>query len=320
MLARAFCGVLILTLSLPLDAADTVVRVMTFNAWGGGANDGSGPTATLGALQAAGADLIGLQEARAEASVCDAGNCPAAGDSFAAVAGEALGYEVFEPAAESLLNWSNATLARYPVLATSPHGLGARFEIDGKRVVLFNVHFDDFPYQPYQASGIPYGDAPLLSDADDLVSAARKARGAALAFLREDLEFAEGADLTVITGDFNEPSHRDWTEAAAQAGRHPLAVDYPTVAALEALGFVDAYRSAHPDEISNPGFTWTPGAAPDAPDEHHDRIDFILVRGEGVRIRDALIVGESPVNADIVVQPWPSDHRAVVADIALPND
>ena len=57
----------------------------------------------------------------------------------------------------------------------------------------------------------------------------------------------------------------------------------------------------------------------DDPTTHHDRIDFVYFKGKGVEVIDTKIVGESKENADIVVVPYPSDHRAVVASFALPN-
>jgi exodeoxyribonuclease III len=35
-------------------------------------------------------------------------------------------------------------------------------------------------------------------------------------------------------------------------------------------------------------------------------------------VKDASIVGEDGPRTDIVVMPWPSDHRAVVAGVVLP--
>ena len=55
------------------------------------------------------------------------------------------------------------------------------------------------------------------------------------------------------------------------------------------------------------------------PTTHHYRIDFVYFKGEGVEVIDTKIVGESKENADIVVAPYPSDHRAVVASFTLPN-
>ncbi len=58
-----------------------------------------------------------------------------------------------------------------------------------------------------------------------------------------------------------------------------------------------------------------PSIATDQPQDHRNRIDFIFVLGESVVVNEAAVVGESSAVADIVVRPWPSDHRAVVARI-----
>ncbi len=38
-----------------------------------------------------------------------------------------------------------------------------------------------------------------------------------------------------------------------------------------------------------------------------------------MKVTDSKIIGENEENADIVVAPYPSDHRAVVATFTLPN-
>lgn len=121
-----------------------------------------------------------------------------------------------------------------------------------------------------------------------------------------------------VFGDFNEPSHRDWTARAVAAGQQPLAVEYPSARAIERRGFRDALRSVFPDAVAKPAFTWTPTTDVNDPEDHHDRIDYVLVRGRGVAIESAAIVGEASPAADIVVRPWPSDHRAVAATVRLP--
>jgi exodeoxyribonuclease-3 len=75
----------------------------------------------------------------------------------------------------------------------------------------------------------------------------------------------------------------------------------------------------YPDEMKNPGFTWSPICKADDPKTHHDRIDFVYFKGNGLKVTDAKIIGENEENADIVVAPYPSDHRAVVATFTLPN-
>lgn len=62
-------------------------------------------------------------------------------------------------------------------------------------------------------------------------------------------------------------------------------------------------------------FTWTPTTEPDDPEDHDDRIDFVFARAPRLEVVAAGIVGEKPPEADIVVTPWPADHRAVVATV-----
>jgi endonuclease/exonuclease/phosphatase (EEP) superfamily protein YafD len=78
---------------------------------------------------------------------------------------------------------------------------------------------------------------------------------------------------------------------------------------------VDAYRAAHPDEVASPGYTWEAVARPADYAVHHDRIDFVLARGESLVVEEVRIVGEKSPEADLVVTPWPSDHRAVAATV-----
>ena len=78
---------------------------------------------------------------------------------------------------------------------------------------------------------------------------------------------------------------------------------------------MDAYRATHPDEVANAGYTWEAIARPADVAVHHDRIDYVFARGAGLAVEQAQIVGEKAPEADVVVTPWPSDHRAVVATV-----
>ena len=119
----------------------------------------------------------------------------------------------------------------------------------------------------------------------------------------------------VLTGDFNEPSFQDWTQKAADKKLVPLAVSYPTTKRISQAGMRDTYRIIHPDEIKERGHTWTNTTRPGDPNDFHDRIDFVFVKN--LKVQNAQIVGESTDNADIVLTPWPSDHRGVVAKVAI---
>lgn len=308
------CTVLSATTCLADEARLTL---LSFNAWGGGLNEGKPVDETLAVLRAADADLVGLQEARAESSNCSAQDCPPGEHSIAPELAAELGMQLHEQRGNENVTWACAIFSRYPILRATPHDLGVVVDVQGRRVAVFNIHPTDFPYQPYQLLRIPYGDAPLLQSAEEAEAAAATARGPALQLLMEDLASVADTEAQVIFGDFNEPSWRDWSERAAAAGRHPLAVNYPLTRALENAGFVDALRAIYPDEIEKPAYTWTPMTSPDDPADHHDRIDFVFVRGPAISVESAAVVGEKAPAADLVVTPWPSDHRAVRVQILL---
>jgi endonuclease/exonuclease/phosphatase family metal-dependent hydrolase len=297
--------------------AETRLTIMTFNAWGIGGNDGRPVEESAAVIRAAGADIVGLQETRLEGPDCTADFCPPQGESRAAALAAVLGFHFRDQFEENPANWSNAILSRWPILGPSPNGLGVEIDIGGRHVWAFNIHLDDAPYQPYQLTGIDYGDAQFLSTEAEAIAAARATRGDAIALLMEDLKAAEGAEAVFLFGDFNEPSHRDWTPGAVAAGYHPIAVAWPATTAIEAAGFTDALRAAWPDEVAKPAWTWTPWGDPAATDDHQDRIDFVFARAPGLVIGKAAVLGEAKGVADIVVDPWPSDHRAIAAEISF---
>lgn len=309
----ALCLTTALVLATPALAVD--LTVMSFNTWGAGGNEGKDVSETVAAIRAAGADIVGLQETRLEPEDCTAENCAATGTSAARAVAEALGWHWQDQTSENEALWANAVISRYPLGGQSPNGLGVEIDVDGAKVWLFNIHLDDEPYQPYQLLGIEYGPAPFVTTEAEAVDWAQRTRGGAMALLEADLAVAAGAAAVFVTGDFNEPSQHDWTEAAVAAGQHPVKVAWPTTKRLEDQGFVDGYRAIHPDPVAKPAYTWTPMGDEADPEDHHDRIDFVLVRGASVT--DAAIVGEDGPRSDIAVMPWPSDHRAVAVRVSF---
>ncbi|MBK8050045.1 MAG: endonuclease/exonuclease/phosphatase family protein [Anaerolineales bacterium] len=269
----------------------------------------------MAAIRAAGADIVGMQETRLEPDPCTAESCAATGASVAREIADTLGYYYYDQEQTNAALWANAILSRYPIVNATPNDLGVAINVDGRTVYAFNIHLTDFPYQPYQLLGIEYGDAPFLTTATEAVDAAKTARGPALELLMADLKTADGAAASFIFGDFNEPSHLDWTAASVTAGLQPLAVEWPSTLAIESQGFTGALRAVYPDVAAKPAFTWTPTTDPTDPEDHHDRIDFVFARGDGLVIDAASVVGEKSPEADIIVTPWPSDHRAIQAKV-----
>ncbi len=262
-----------------------VVRVATLNIQLGGLG-GGGSAAMAEVIEASGADVVGLQE------------------SFGAASGIARE-----------LGWNSAGagdvafVTRFPITRESSESVRVE-ACPGHEIVVGNVHLAPYPYGPYDLR-----DDPALTP-EELIAAANEARADAIASALGELQADLDSDAAVfLVGDFNEPSHLDWTEAAAEAGHHlGASVAWPTSDAVVAAGLVDTYRALVPDEVEDLGETWTPDPGPD---EVHDRIDLLYHAGSDVIPLEVAIVGENRQMADIVVDPYPTDHRAVVAGYRL---
>lgn len=285
------------------------LRVMSFNLWHGGDAGKQPLSQTAEVIRAAKADLIGLQETGGYEKEKGSGR-PDNGRKLAVM----LGWHYFDQGQRM------GILSRFPIVTNTPLKWGVTVRLpSGGEVKMFNTHLAHAPYQPYQLAGIPYSNGRFIKTAAEAVDEARKARGTQVEQLVSELKPAlAGGGPVFVTGDFNEPSGLDWTARAAAAGRYPVAVEYPSTLAVMRAGMRDAYRVAHPNELTHPGHTWTPTTAPDDPKDRHDRIDFVFFAGTNVTVKQCSVVGEDMKFADIIVQPYPSDHRSVVATVDIP--
>jgi endonuclease/exonuclease/phosphatase family metal-dependent hydrolase len=283
------------------------LRVMSFNLWHGGHAGKQPLPQTVEVIRAAKADIVGLQETHGFSTN---GVTPDSGRRIA----EILGWHYFDQGGHT------GIASRFPILTNTPRKYGAMVRLpSGRKVRMFNAHLMHAPYQPYQLLKIPYADAPFIKTADEAVRAAREARGEQIERLLSDLKPAlASGEAVFLSGDFNEPSHQDWTQRAAYAGKCPLPVPFPSTRAVEDAGLRDAFRTMFPDEVQETGWTWTPTTDPTDPKDRHDRIDFVFFAGNGVKLTKCEIVGEDSRFADILVTPYPSDHRAVVATLTVP--
>jgi len=260
------------------------LRVMTFNIWYGATpTDGLGEV--IEAIEAADADVVGMQE-------------PYARLRRIALA---LGFH-----ASPRMH----VISRYPIL--EPAGSDGDWALlllgPGQVAAIANEHLPCCPYTPYRIVNRGY-------DRETILEQERRTRLRRIERHLAALAPVLGADIpTFFTGDFNAPSHRDWTQRVVEARGLPYPVRWPVSLAMEAAGFVDSYRTVRPDPLADPGFTWTPGyPAPFVyPWDLHDRIDFVWAAGPAVPL-ESDVVGESVANADIVIDPYPTDHRGVVS-------
>jgi endonuclease/exonuclease/phosphatase family metal-dependent hydrolase len=277
-----------------VSIAGETLRVMTYNIWVGGTQGGQSLSRTVDVIQAAEADVVGLQE--------QGGSGPALAT--------ALGFNYYN------LGGSTAILSRYPI--TQGLGQGVKLQLSpALEAYVFDVHLTPYPYQPYDIR-----DGLITTEAQAIASA-QSTRSASSVLSDMSLALASGLPV-FLTGDFNEPSHLDWTQEAATAGLNfGMKVNWPTSRSVTDAGLTDAFRQLRPDEVLDRGETWTPGyPAPNiAPNEVHDRIDFVYYKGNNVTPLSAHTLGydANDGNTDISVQPYPSDHRAVVVEFDMPS-
>ena len=282
------------------------VNVMTFNVWTADAQ-----TAKLAEIiQAGAADIVGLQEMDA--------------DSHGIALANALGFHYYNQGIRG-----NRIVSRYPIVGQSWDQRGVQVELSpGHNTWVYNAHLTAYPYGPYDLR-----DNPSLTEAE-LIETANATRGAEInAYLGSIGNHTIASDRVFFTGDFNEPSHLDWTQAAADATPRTFdkKVAWPTSEKAVNAGFVDSFRHVRPNEVSDWGYTWTPGEPPPffnlGSNEVHDRIDIVYYRGDGVSVLNSATVGPHnsiygvdfvpEYHSDIGVAGYNSDHRAVVSSFAV---
>ena len=219
-------------------------------------------------------------------------------------------------------------LSRFPISAQSPGGFGVQVEIPhGKHVWLFNTHLWHYPYVPYQLLNTKYHGGENIdtktNDAEDkAILSTRICHETEITKVLLDIKSVLPiGDTVFLTGDFNEPSHLDWTEETVNAGLHPIKIDFPTSNHVMNEGMIDAFRKYYPNPLQYPGYTWPAGKYPDTPDssvkDPEDRIDFIYYSGANIHVKKVELLGEDKNNSDIYFPEYPSDHRAVLATFEI---
>lgn len=277
-----------LLLSTAVLQGPTEFRAMTFNIWVGGTRH-QPISQTVKAIVTAKADIVGIQEA---------------GSSLAAIA-EGLKWNKSDKA---------SLVTRYEILEDwkvqgSRHG-GARLKLpNGKELVVYNDHLTAYPYGPYEVRD---GKAKTVEATTKVEESAGRVKEMQAILGHIDAS-DHGRRPIIITGDFNTPSHLDWVKST-KSRTFGLVMPWPVTTDAKKAGFTDSYRAIHKDPVKKPGYTWSPGypVPKIEADDVMDRIDFVLFKG-GLRVTKSEIVGETGPITDIAVDPWPSDHRAVVS-------
>lgn len=253
----------LLATTLPGEAME--LKVMSFNIWYGGEQVSLDKVAE--AIEVADADIVGVQETDGNLARLSA----MTGLGYYDVRRNILSrFPIFDPKlGERTMDGSGA----YSMPPLDPDAVHALVMVaPGKVVAVANTHLTSDPYGPDMIKGGGDLAGVLQLEADTRVPEAK--------LIADGLEPVIAAGMPVfLTGDFNSPSHLDWTEALV--GKRPqvkFAVDWPVSQLLDDAGLSDSYRVVNPDVAASWGLTWTAGSpAPVVKDgETLDRIDWIL--------------------------------------------
>jgi endonuclease/exonuclease/phosphatase (EEP) superfamily protein YafD len=258
----------------------TNLTVMSFNIW---VNGGTSLNGCIDAIRRANADVVGLQE-------CNA--------ATAQTIATQLGYYVLGAS-------DNSIVSRYPILnaLTIGNSRGVTVELSpGQRVHLFDCHLTAYPYGPY--------DYKHGQSKEFVINQENQTRMPGLNQLLAAMRpYVSGPEPVFLVGDFNAPSHFDYTD-----------FPWPTSIACTNAGLGDAYYELHqtnrkfPPQFAfdDPGITWTPRIDQE-PEGVFDRIDFVYYSlTDGTTATSAI-----ELDSRNSVNPWPSDHRAVLAVFRL---
>jgi endonuclease/exonuclease/phosphatase family metal-dependent hydrolase len=203
------------------------------------------------------------------------------------------------------------------------HGVGAQLKDPQGRTFVAWSMWIDWRHFVSRASI----DNPEITDAELLeLEAEKSSRLKQARDLMQRIEtlgqFALDEPL-LVGGDWNCPSHLDWTEATAAAFSHRRALPLPVSTLVHEKGFLDTFRTIHPDPVAMPGNTWSPlhekreSGEPDPP----ERIDRLYLKnpaaGPKLKAVRAHTLPEDWTDAQLPreTSPFPSDHAAVVVDL-----
>ncbi|WP_270090373.1 endonuclease/exonuclease/phosphatase family protein [Sphingobacterium sp. SYP-B4668] len=245
-------------------------------------------------------------------------------------------------------------ISKYPIQTQAPnpeegHNTGSvlktKLSIQGQRFIFYSAHLDYTNYACYLPRGYDgvtwkKMSHPIVDHEVVLAANKRSKRDEAIRDVLVDMEKEDKGQIIILGGDFNEPSHLDWTVATKDLFDHGGAViPWHCSVMLQEGGLMDSFREFYPNPLTHPGFTYPAynkdvdigklAWAPDADDR--DRIDYLYyLPHKRLQLKDIRIVGpiETVVRAKMQIKDsedrfilpkavWPTDHKALLATFVV---
>jgi len=295
-----------------VSSRDDVVKVLVWNAWRGGNEVDEGPEKILAVIRESQADVVLLQE-----SYDINGDRPLLGAWLA----EQLGWNQHQGDSPHL-----CILTRYEMAETFAHepwhGVGARLvHSSGREFLAWSIWLDYRDYIPYVLR-----DSPEITDEDllkcEFERSQRLPQAQRLVERLNELGHTQSPLPLLVGGDWNTPSHLDWTKDTKRVFRRRRVLDLPVSTLMQDKGFTDVYRMIHPDPVHHPGITWSPMfRGTKEKEQGFDRIDRLYLHEYSPSWKlepVSTIVYPEVWEDDLIAVPgriFPSDHSAVLLEM-----
>ncbi|KGO39761.1 Endonuclease/exonuclease/phosphatase [Penicillium expansum] len=281
----------------------TELKVLSLNLWYGGTKVNDYNRKQISAIANSGADIVGLQEST---------------HGHATQIADALGWQSWQGGDSSIIS-------RYPISkkygAVTETSVAVRVALDGdnNQIILHNCHPYAYPYGPYDPCFDGKG-ADAIMDTERRASRARQIQDIVGA-MTDALDNADKVPV-LLTGDFNAPSHLDWTDATNSSHCGIGQFDWPTSKVPIDAGLTDAYRELHSDPAADPANTWSPIYLNNDDYNGHkepmDRIDFVYYKGNLTpKKAETYMVGNPKPEPDHSDNEWPTDHKGVLVTFKI---
>ena len=296
------------------------LRVMVWNVLRGGNNVDQGAEKALEVIRSASPDVVLLQESY---DIND--DRPKLGAWLA----QELGWNQWQGDSAHLCVLTPLNISA-EFFHHAWHGVGAKLTDEmGRSFITWSIWIDWRAYITEELRDNPdISDADLLA-AEDVRSSRLPQAKAIIAHL--DDAGHRSADIPVLVGgDWNTPSHLDWTKDTARIFKHRRNLPLPVSHAMHDAGFTDVFREVHPNPVQRPGLTWSPMfRESEGQETGFERIDRLYLKNPA-EAKDGWIL--KPVDGRVLPEPWeddsipaqqrefPSDHGALVMDLVWVNE
>ncbi len=299
--------------------SDDTLRVLVWNVLHGANDVVDGAEKALAIIRESNADLVLMQE-----SYDIDGDRPLLGAWIA----EQLGWNQWQADSPHL-----CILTRFDITERFTHepwhAVGARLVDDqGRDFIAWSIWIDYRAYIGYELRDNPtMSDEDLLAAEDERSSRLQQAT-AIISHLREAGQLAADVPL-LVGGDWNTPSHLDWTKDTARVYKDRRGLALPVSTAMLDAGFKDTFRTVHPNPVQHPGITWSPmfrgpAAGEEGTSQSFHRIDRLYLKNpadvsDGWSLRSVAgkvlpLVWEDD-SIPVKQRVFPSDHGALLMDL-----